>query len=102
MSLYITDGPIAICDRCKVKMLRSELSSDRNSPGLMVCRDCNDVFDPWRKPWTPKDADISVDRPRPEQALDVPTTQTAVDGTGHVIEGTLTPPAERVVKASSS
>lgn len=102
MSLYITDGPIAICDRCHTKYLRSELSPDRDKPGLMVCRPCNDVMDPWRLPFTPKDADIHVDRARPDQALDVPTTETTVDDTGHVVEGTLPTPAERVVKASST
>lgn len=102
MSLYISDGPIAVCDRCKTKYLRRELSPDRNSPGLLVCRPCNDQFDPWRLPWTPKDADISVDRPRPEQALNAPKTETTVDEGGHVVEGPLTPPAERVVKASST
>lgn len=102
MSLYITDGPIAICDRCQQKMLRRELSPDRDKPSLLVCRYCNDIRDPWRLPFTPKDADIHVDRPRPEIALDVPTTETTVDDTGHVVEGQLTPPADRVTKVSSS
>lgn len=101
MSLFITDGPVAICDRCHTKYLRRELSPDRDKPGLMVCRHCNDVRDPWRQPWTPKDADISVDRPRPEQKLDVPNTMTTVDENGIVKEGPVTPPADRVVKATS-
>lgn len=99
MSLFITDGPIAICDRCHTKMLRRELSPDRDKPGLMVCRDCNDVRDPWREPWTPKDADIHVDRPRPEQSLKIPSTETTVDETGHVVEGPL--PTDLTQKPSS-
>ena len=102
MSLYIQDTPIAICDRCQVKKLRRELSPDHDKPGLMVCRECNDVKDPWRLPWNPPDADIHVDRARPDIALDTPTTETTVDDTGHVVEGPLTPPAERVTKVSST
>ena len=104
MSIFINDGPLAICDRCRKKVLRKTLTPDRNSPGLMVCRNggCNDVYDPWRLPWTPKDADISVDRPRPEQQLDVPTTMTGVNDAGEVEEVPVTPPADRVVKSSSS
>lgn len=102
MSKFITNGPIAICDRCRTKYLRRELSPDRNSPGLIVCRPCNDLVDPWRKPWTPKDADISVERARPEEKLEVPTTMTGVDENGHVVEVPVTPPADRIVKASSS
>ena len=104
MSTFIQDGPLGICDRCRRKVLRKTLTPDRNAPGLMVCRadGCNDIYDPWRLPWTPKDADISVKRPRPEQKLDVPTTMTGVSDTGIVEEVPVTPPADRVVKASSS
>ncbi len=41
---------IALCDRCKRKFPLGELSPDRNSPGLMVCKADNDEFDPYRLP----------------------------------------------------
>lgn len=41
---------IGICDRCKRKFPLVELLHDPNSPGLIVCRDDADLFDPWRLP----------------------------------------------------
>lgn len=99
MSLFISDSPIAICDRCRTKMRRDELTQDRNSPGLLVCRECNDKVDPYRFPWHPKDSDIHVDRPRPELPLDVPSTMTTVDANGRVVEGAI--PVDLSVKPSS-
>jgi hypothetical protein len=53
MSLYLdpTGQPtygIGICGRCSRKMLLSELMSDPNSPGLMVCEKDRDDYDPYR------------------------------------------------------
>jgi len=39
---------IAICGRCSRKMLLAELSPDPNSPGLMVCKEDLDEYDPYR------------------------------------------------------
>ena len=39
---------IAICGRCSRKFLLAELSSDPNSPGLMVCKADLDDYDPYR------------------------------------------------------
>ena len=39
---------IAICGRCSRKMLLSELSPDPNYPGLMVCKEDRDEYDPYR------------------------------------------------------
>jgi hypothetical protein len=39
---------IAICGRCSRKMLLSELSPDPNYPGLMVCNEDRDEYDPYR------------------------------------------------------
>ena len=75
MTLYLPPklGPgtvaIAVCDRCKFKFNRDELSPDRNSPGLLVCVDCNDEKDPWRLP-ARKTEDISVKLPRPDLPLE--------------------------------
>lgn len=99
MSVFIADGPLGICDRCQRKMLMRELSPDRDSPALMVCHECNDLRDPWRSAWVAKDADIVVDRARPERELDVPSTMTTVDANGVVKEGAI--PADLTVKPSS-
>ena len=87
MSAYQKAGPLGVCDRCSFRFLLKELTSDRDSPGLLVCKDCNDVADPWRKPFNPRDADISVPRPRPETPLVAPTTMSTVDEDGRVVEG---------------
>jgi len=70
MSLYLDTsrrGQVAIglCDRCKTKYSVEELMSDPNTPGLRVCKECCDVFDPWRLPPRATE-DITVWMPRPE------------------------------------
>lgn len=73
MSLYIsTFGnaslAIGICDRCKRKFALSDLESDPNVPGLRVCRDDVDDYDPYRLP--PRDVEeITLEYPRPETPL---------------------------------
>jgi len=61
---------IAICDRCKRKKPYVSLSPDRNSPGLRVCDECNDVFDPWRLPAPPVE-NISLTYPRPDTPIEI-------------------------------
>lgn len=99
MSVFIADGPIAICDRCSTKVLARDRSPDRNAPGLMVCRQCNDAVDPYRLAWTPRDGEAAVHRPRPESPLERPSTMTTVDERGHVVEGEL--PTDLSVRPSS-
>jgi len=41
---------IGLCDRCRKKFPLMELASDPNSPGLKVCVDDRDQFDPYRLP----------------------------------------------------
>ncbi len=41
---------IGICGRCSRKFPLHELQPDRNSPGLRVCREDRDDFDPYRLP----------------------------------------------------
>ena len=68
MSLYIGPDPIAVCDRCKMKMKLTELSSDPNSPGLRVCNECKDQYDPYRL--TPRRTEnITLRYPRPDTPL---------------------------------
>ena len=55
---------IAICGRCSRKMLLSELSPDPNYPGLMVCKDDRDDYDPYRlAPRRPDQIVLPFNRP---------------------------------------
>lgn len=66
---------IGICDRCKRKFPLDHLSSDRNTPGLKVCRDDNDEYDPWRLPARAPD-DITLRFVRPDVDLTFMTEAT--------------------------
>lgn len=73
MSLYIeTIGnsvvSIGVCGRCGLKFPSVELEPDPNSPGLMVCVDDKDEYDPWRLP--PREVEnITLEYPRPDVPL---------------------------------
>jgi hypothetical protein len=41
---------IGICGRCSRKFSLDDLAPDPNYPGLLVCRDDRDDFDPYRLP----------------------------------------------------
>jgi len=58
-----------ICGRCRKKMYLSELKSDPNIPGLRVCRECADEYDPYRLPAREPD-NLVVANPRPDEKLD--------------------------------
>lgn len=76
MSLFLrtrgmSTAAIAVCDRCKMKRPLSEMTADRNSPGVRVCaRGCNDELDPWRLP-ARRTEDITLQYPRPDEDLEV-------------------------------
>lgn len=59
---------IAICARCSQKFPYTELMADPNYPGLYVCKDDLDQFDPYRLPARPTE-DITLDHPRPDVSL---------------------------------
>lgn len=59
---------IAVCDRCNRKFPIGELSPDPNAPGLMVCREDKDIFDPWRLP-PRRTENVTVRNPRPDVRL---------------------------------
>jgi len=68
MTLASGELTIAICDRCKLKKPYRELRADGNAPGLRVCQECRDDFDPYRLP--PKAPDpIAVRFTRPDAVL---------------------------------
>lgn len=60
---------VAQCDRCHKKVYLDDLSPDGDSPGLKVCKDCNDLPDPYRLP-PRKSEDISLKDPRPLDRLE--------------------------------
>jgi hypothetical protein len=49
-------------------MSLDDLASDANSPGIRACRDCRDLFDPYRLP-ARKTERITVRHPRPDSPL---------------------------------
>ena len=59
---------VAICARCSRKMFLSELQSDPNYPGLMVCREDLDDYDPYRLAPRPPDQ-IVLPFNRPDVSL---------------------------------
>lgn len=69
---------IGICGRCSLKFSLDDLYSDPNSPGLRVCRNDLDDYDPWRLP--PREVeDITLEFPRPD--VDLFPTITVAPGT---------------------
>lgn len=58
---------IAICTRCQKKMYYSDMRRDPNNDNW-YCRDCVDIFDPWRRAARIAE-DISVQHPRPDEEL---------------------------------
>ena len=60
---------IAICGRCSRKFPYDELMPDPNYPGLRVCKDDLDEYDPYRLP-ARQTEDISLRFPRPDTPLE--------------------------------
>jgi hypothetical protein len=59
---------IGICGRCSLKFPLIDLMEDPNTPGLLVCRDDVDDYDPYRLP--PREVeDITLEFPRPDTDL---------------------------------
>lgn len=63
------DPSIGICMRCRTKNKRSELKQDPNAKGLLVCKDCVDELDPYRKPQRSPE-NIVVPKPSLDEKLD--------------------------------
>ena len=59
---------VAICDRCNRKFAYTELMPDPNFPGMRVCKEDLDDFDPWRLPALQTE-NIALRFPRPDQSL---------------------------------
>ena len=59
---------VAICDRCSRKFAYVDLMADPNFPGMRVCKDDVDQFDPWRLPAI-KTENITLRFPRPDTPI---------------------------------
>ena len=59
---------IGVCARCWRKFPLEELHSDPNTPGLKVCEDDLDVYDPYRLP-ARRTEDIHLRFNRPDERL---------------------------------
>ena len=70
---------IAVCDRCNRKFGYTELMPDPNFPGMRVCKDDLDKFDPWRLP-ARQTENISLRFPRPD--VSVATAPNLIDTEG--------------------
>lgn len=59
---------VGICDRCSRKFAYTELMPDPNFPGMRVCKDDVDQFDPWRLPAIQTE-NIALRFPRPDVSI---------------------------------
>jgi len=100
MPIYIdTTGnsvlSVAVCDRCSRKFPYTELMPDPNFPGMRVCKDDVDKFDPWRLPARQTEK-IALRFPRPDVSIalvpnEILTESGFTNGNSILIEGV--PPA---------
>jgi hypothetical protein len=64
----LSNVAIGICGRCSRKFPLVDLMEDPNTPGLRVCREDVDDYDPYRLP--PRETeDITLEFPRPDERL---------------------------------
>lgn len=59
---------VAICDRCSRKFAYTDLMPDPNFPGMRVCKEDRDNFDPWRLP-ARQTENIALRFPRPDVSV---------------------------------
>ena len=59
---------VAICDRCSRKFAYTDLMPDPNFPGMRVCAQDKDNFDPWRLPAIQTE-NIALRFPRPDVSV---------------------------------
>lgn len=100
MPIYIdTTGnsvlSVAVCDRCSRKFAYTDLMPDPNFPGMRVCKDDLDKFDPWRLP-ARQTENIALRFPRPDTSIalvpnEILTENGFTNGNSMLIEGV--PPA---------
>ena len=59
---------VAICDRCSRKFAYVDLMPDPHFPGMRVCKEDLDQFDPWRLPAIQTE-NIALRFPRPDVSV---------------------------------
>lgn len=70
---------VAVCDRCNRKFAYTELQPDPNFPGMRVCKDDLDQFDPWRLP-ARQTENIALRHPRPDVSIGRTNSQLLTQG----------------------
>lgn len=70
---------VAICDRCNRKFAYVDLMPDPNFPGMRVCKDDVDQYDPWRLP-ARQTENIALRHPRPDQNIAVDNRHLVTQG----------------------
>ena len=70
MARFLTALPVAICDRCRMKVPHASLVPDGDIPALRVCPGCRDDIDPYKLPPHPVER-IAVQYPRLDGSLSV-------------------------------
>lgn len=70
---------VAVCDRCNRKFPYVDLMPDPNFPGMRVCKDDLDQFDPWRLP-ARQTENISLRFPRPDVNIALPNNLLDTEG----------------------
>lgn len=70
---------VAVCDRCNRKFAYTELYPDPNFPGMRVCKDDLDQFDPWRLP-ARQTENIALRFPRPDVSVALTPNQIMTQG----------------------
>jgi hypothetical protein len=65
---------VAVCDRCRKKFAYTDLYPDPNFPGMRVCKDDLDNFDPWRLP-ARQTENIALRFPRPDTNIALKANQ---------------------------
>lgn len=70
---------VALCDRCSRKFAYVDLMPDPNFPGMRVCKDDLDNFDPWRLP-ARQTENIALRFPRPDVSIALVPGQIMTDG----------------------
>jgi hypothetical protein len=70
---------VAICDRCNRKFPYVDLMPDPNFPGMRVCKEDLDNYDPWRLP-ARQTENIALRFPRPDVSIALPANLINTEG----------------------
>ncbi|CAB5238888.1 hypothetical protein UFOVP230_76 [uncultured Caudovirales phage] len=84
---------VAICDRCSRKFAYVDLMPDPNFPGMRVCAEDLDNFDPWRLPALQTE-NIALRFPRPDVSVATGPVSGQQVVTGPAPEGAIDSPVD--------